>query len=390
MVERFAKKAILTDLRTYPAVAIVGPRQVGKTTLALSLQAQIDKPTLYLDLESENDLAKLASAETFLADNMDMCVILDEIQIAPRLFPLLRSLIDRRREPARYILLGSASPAIIRDSSESLAGRVAFHELTPFLLPEVSPKYALREHWMRGGFPEAFLGEDFETSRRWLQNFVASFVERDLLQVLGHEVQPVLMHRFMRMLSHLHGQIVNVADLARSMDVSAQTVNKYLHLLEGAFFTIRIEPYFVNVGKRLIKSPKFYYRDSGLYHAIARFNSLDDLLGSPYAGASWEGYVIEQVRRVGGRDWEYYFYRTHQGAEIDLVLVTPREKLVAVEIKYSNAPTPSKGFHISTDDLKPDFKFVVTPESDTYTRSDGSKVCGLLNFLTVEMPALAT
>jgi len=228
------------------------------------------------------------------------------------------------------------------------------------------------------------------TARRWLQNFVASFVERDLLQVLGHDIQPVLMHRFMRMLSHLHGQILNVADLARAVDVSSQTVNKYLNLLEGAFFTFRLEPFFVNVGKRLIKSPKFYYRDSGFYHAIARVNSLDDLLGSPYAGASWEGYVIEQVRRVGGSDWEYYFYRTHQGAEIDLVLVTPRGKLVAVEIKYSNAPTPTKGFHISTEDLKPDFKFVVTPESDTYTRSDGSKVCGLFNFLTVEMPPLAS
>ncbi len=389
MIHRNATAQIMRDLLHFPVVAIIGPRQVGKTTLARSLETQIRKPLLYLDLESENDLRKLASAETFLADNIGKCVILDEIQIMPRLFPLLRSLVDRQREPARFILLGSASPAILRDSSESLAGRIAYHELTPFSLPEVSPLCTMREHWMRGGFPEAFLSTDYEAACRWLGHFTTTFVERDLSRVLGWEVQAPVMLRFIRMLAHLHGKILNISDLSNSLDTSKQTVNKYLRLLEGSFLAAQLEPYFVNIGKRLTKSPKFYFRDSGFFHALARFRSLDDLLGSPYVGASWEAYVIEQIRRTGGREWEYYYYRTQQGAEADLLLITPRDKIAVVEIKYSNAPAISKGFYISAADVKADFRFVITPESDAFNTAEGVRICGLLAFLTEEMVRMA-
>ena len=254
MIHRQATVQIVDDLLHFPVVAIIGPRQVGKTTLARSLESKINKQVLYLDLESENDLRKLDSAETFLADNLDKCVILDEIQILPRLFPLLRSLVDRKRDPARFILLGSASPAILRDSSESLARRIAYHELTPFSLTEVSPPYNLREHWMRGGFPEAFVSRDYDAARCWLGHFTTTFVERDLQHVLGWEVQTAVMQRFIRMLVHLHGKILNISDLSNSLDASKQTVNKYLNLLEGAFLTAKLEPYFVNIGKRLCKS----------------------------------------------------------------------------------------------------------------------------------------
>lgn len=389
MIQRAISAQIYNDLTHFPAIAIIGPRQVGKTTLAKSLQAQLEKPSIYLDLESENDLRKLESAETYLSNHLDKCVVIDEIQVKPQFFPLLRSLIDRQRTPARYILLGSASPAIIRDSSESLAGRVAYHELTPFGLHEISPPYDMREHWLRGGFPEAFLSKDYAAAKYWLDHFITAFVERDLRQVLGWDVQVPVMSRLLRMLAHVNGKILTIVDLANNLNVSVQTVNKYLFLLDGAFFTTRIEPYFVNIGKRLVKSPKFYFRDSGFFHALARITHFEDLLSSLYMGASWEAYVVEQVRRVGGNKWEYYFYRTQQGSEIDLILITPRGKIVALEIKYSNAPSISKGFYISCEDLKPDFRYVLTPESETYNTAEGIRICGLLSFLMVEMPQLA-
>jgi predicted AAA+ superfamily ATPase len=391
MIQRFEHQKILADLAFFPVVAIVGPRQAGKTTLAKSLQLPGSKPTLYLDLEWEADRAKLESdAGAYLLQHEDKCVIIDEVQILPQLLPMLRSLVDRNRVPARFVLLGSASPELLKISAESLAGRVAYHELTPFSLPEIWSEGTpvLRQHWYRGGFPDAFLAPDDELAKNWLLQFSTTFVERDLVQVIGKEANAANMLRFIRMLGHLQGQMLNISDLSNSMNLASQTISRYLDLLDGSFLTRRLEPFFANVGKRLTKSPKFYFRDSGFYHAVARLRDREDLYASPAVGASWEGYVIEQVYRVAGKRCEYFFYRTSAGAEVDLLLLTSRNERVCIEIKYSNVPAVSRGFFNSLADLKPEHAYVITPESEKYRRSEAVTVVGVSEFLTVELPRL--
>lgn len=388
MIYRTATQQILNDLSFFPVIAIVGPRQVGKTTLAKNLEIPNGKPLLYLDLEWEEDRAKLADAGTYLLQHADKCVIIDEIQIMPSLFPLLRSLVDRKREPARFILLGSASPELLRNSAESLAGRIAYHELSPFSLTEIWAPGVLRDHWFRGGFPDAFLAPNDTFASNWLQQFSTTFVERDLAQVLGKEVNRSNMLRFIRMLAHLQGQMLKITDLSNSMDIATQTVSKYLNLLQGAYLVRQLEPYFANTGKRLTKTPKFYFRDSGFYHSLARMKDREDLYAHPDVGASWEGYVIEQIYRVAGKNCEYYFYRTAVGAEVDLVLITPKNAKVCIEIKYSNAPNISKGFFNSIADLKPAYSYIITPEAEPYRRSDGIQITNIGYFLQEELPKL--
>lgn len=385
MIQRTITPQILKDIAFFPVVAIVGPRQAGKTTLAKSLRLPGGKQTLYLDLEWEEDRAKLADAGAYLLQHEDKCVIIDEVQMMPQLFPMLRSLVDRKREPARFILLGSASPELLKNSAESLAGRIAYHELPPFSLLEIWQPGILRQHWYRGGFPDAFLATDDEQAKNWLMQFTTTFVERDLAKVIGKEANATYMTRFVRMLGHLHGQMMNASELGNSLNLATQTVSRYLDLLEGAFLTRRLEPYFANLGKRLTKTPKFYYRDSGFYHAVARLRDREDLYSSPAIGASWEGYVIEQIYRVAGKRYEYFFYRTAGGAEVDLLLITPRNEKVCIEIKYANAPVISRGFYNSLEDLKPEHRYVIVPDAESYRRSDGVKVVSLEAFLREEV-----
>lgn len=387
MIERLLTPKLLDDLEFFPVVGIVGSRQVGKTTLAKRFANQLAKPTLYLDLELDTDLVRLQDAETFLKNYEDHCVILDEIQRMPGLFPLLRALIDRRRTPGRFIVLGSASPELIRGSAESLAGRIAYHELTPFSLPEIESVSTQSEHWLRGGFPEAFLAPRTDLAFRWLDQFVQTYLQRDL-RALGYEISDVTFGRLLAMLAHLHGGIANYSDMARSLGVSQPTVTRYLDLLEGSFLINRLPPYFKNLGKRLVKSPKLYVRDSGLLHQLARIRGHEALLGHPLVGASWEGYVIEQIRRSVGTDWQFYFYRTHLGAEADLVLVPPDGALVCLEIKFSNSPTISKGFYQSASDLEATRRYVVIPDGPRYPKTDGTLVVGLADFLKTELPTL--
>jgi uncharacterized protein len=389
MIQRHLLDRIKADLDFFPVVAIIGARQVGKTTLAKSLQGTLGKDLIYLDLESDADLSKMEDAETYLLTHIDRSVVIDEVQRMPRLFPLLRSVIDRNRVPGRFILLGSATPELLKDSSESLAGRIVFHELSPLTLTEVTASgHSLQDHWFRGGFPEALLAPSEQLSIRWLDNFLKTFIERDIRKVIGYDIDPVMLTRFVRMLGHLHGQIINAADLSRSLDISVQSVNKYLFLLRNSFITQQLEPYYRNIGKRLTKSAKFYFRDSGLHHALVRFNDKEALYSSHLLGASWEGYVIEQIRRCGGDSMNYFFYRTQNGAKIDLLIELPSGKFAALEIKYSNAPTIQKGFFVSCEDLKPDYKFVITPGSDNYTRTDGIEIISLMAFLRERMPVL--
>ncbi|WP_421825686.1 ATP-binding protein [Larkinella sp.] len=387
MIYRQLTHRITQDLSFFPTLGLIGPRQVGKTTLAKSLEGKLNKPILYLDLELSTDQQKLTDAETYLKQHFDKCVVLDEIQRMPDLFPLLRALIDQKREPARYLLLGSASPELIRNSSESLAGRISYLELMPFSWPEVQSVSTLEMHWLKGGFPDAFTAPNLIFTFRWLANFVQTYLERDL-RLLGYEISGSTLNKLLSMLAYVHSNVLNMSDLSRSLGVSQPTVNRYLDLLEGSFIIHRLPPYFSNVSKRLVKAPKLYVRDSGLLHQLAQVTNSEVLLGHPIVGASWEGYVIEQIRRTLQTGWEFYYYRTHAGAEIDLLLVAPNGKKVAIEIKFSNAPVVSKGFYVSIDDIKPDHVFVIIPSGESYPKSDGIWICNLTDFLVNRLPEI--
>ncbi len=390
IIERQITNQIFKNLTYFPVVGIVGPRQVGKTTLAKVIQKGIELPSLHLDLELNEDLYKLDNPQAYLQMHAEKCIIIDEIQRLPSIFPLLRALIDQNRRPARFIILGSASPEMVRHSSESLAGRIAYSELTPFSLLEVnSVGIEQSKHWFLGGFPDALLAPNEEFARIWIQNFIFTFMEKDI-RLLGYDINIPTMDRLLKMLSHLHSTMLNVSDVSRSMGISMPTINKYLDLLEGGFLIRRLQPYFVNFGKRLVKTPKIYIRDSGILHALANITSHEALFGNPLIGASWEGYVIEQIYRcVEYRSWSFYYYRTQVGAEVDLILISPSGKMACIEIKNTNNPVLSKGYYSSVEDLKPQFQYVITPSSETFVNSVGVTVCSLIYFLQFEISRIA-
>ena len=390
IIERQITKQVLKNLTYFPVVGIVGPRQVGKTTLAKILQQNLNTPSLHLDLELQEDLYKLDNPQAYLQMNAEKCIIIDEIQRLPSIFPLLRALIDQDRRPARFIILGSASPEMVRHSSESLAGRIAYSELTPFSLLEAqSGGFNQSQHWFLGGFPNALMAPDNDFAKTWLQNFIYTFMEKDI-RLLGYDINIPTMDRLLKMLSHLHSSMLNVSDLSRSIGISVPTINKYLDLLEGGFLVRRLQPYFANIGKRLIKTPKIYLRDTGILHSLANISSFDALFGNPLIGASWEGYVIEQIYRcLEYRTWNFYYYRTQVGAEVDLVLISPSGKMTCIEIKSSNNPALSKGFYQSVADLKPHFQYIITPSSEKLINTEGVTICSLLHFLNVELMIIA-
>ena len=385
MLTRTITDQLLKSLTFFPAAGLVGPRQVGKTTLAKQLQQLLNKPTVYIDLELDSDRFRLSRAEWFLEQHLDKCVIIDEVQRMPELFPLLRALIDRKREPARFVLLGSASPDFLRQSSESLAGRIAYFELTPFTINEVRTRMPMSEHWLRGGFPDACLAPDLSFTWDWHRQFIQSFIERDL-SILGIEVNPVLFDRMLRMLGHVHAGQQNISELSNSLAISAPTVARYLDVLEGSFLITRLQPWFVNIGKRLTKSPKIFIRDSGLLHYLLHVPDFEQLQVNPRIGASWEGYVIEEIRRALAGRGQLFYYRTQGGAEVDLLIKTPSGRTICLEIKYDVNPTPSRGFYQSLEDLKPDAQFVVVPKGEAWFYNNDLKIIGLLEFLEQELP----
>lgn len=387
MIERRLTKILLRDLQWSPILGLVGPRQAGKTTLVRHLQTLIEKPSLYLDLELASDFQKLDDAEHYLAGHEEKCVIIDEVQLRPELFPLLRALTDQRREPARFILLGSASPHVVKQVTETLAGRIAYHELAPFSYSEINHLFTMEDHWFRGGFPGSLLANEQFITRKWLDDFIETFVQRDLTR-LGFQVPITLIRRMISMVAHLHGSLLNLSALGKSLGVTHPTVNKYLELLEGSFLVWRLPSYFTNLRKRLVKAPKIYLRDSGMLHHLLRIADIEQLKGHPSIGASWEGYVIEQIIREAPEFTEFYFYRTKSGAEVDLLLLSPAGRMACLEIKYSTSPSISKGFFVSLEDLKPHYRFVITPAGEAYSRSDGIKICPLDHFLKEELKSL--
>ncbi len=388
MIQRLLRSKIIRDLAWSPVVGIVGPRQTGKTTLAKSLYKDIIKPVLYLDLELQEDAYKLNDAQSYLSSHAEKCVIMDEIQTMPGLFPLLRALIDQQREPARFILLGSAAPQIVKLNTETLAGRISYHELPPFSYSEIKDRFSVEFHWMRGGFPNVIMAPQTFMARKWMDDFTDTFIHRDLAR-LGFSVPAPLLRNMLSMLAHVHGNLLNTSSIANSLGVSAPTVSRYLELLEGSFLIRRLPPYFSNFGKRLVKSPKLYVRDSGLLHFLLRIFDMESLYGHPSAGSSWEGYVIEQIIREAPEFSEFYFYRTQNGAEIDLLMITPSARKVCIEIKFSVSPTISRGFFTAVEDLQPEFKYVIIPRGELLVRSDGLRICPFSDFLKTELPGLS-
>jgi predicted AAA+ superfamily ATPase len=363
MIRRLLENHLLDQISYFPAVVLVGPRQVGKTTLVKTVQKQLDRLSVYLDLELPSQRDRLIpDPELYLGSRYEQTVILDEIQQLPDLFPLLRGLIDQHRIAGRFILLGSASPNLLRNTSESLAGRVIYLEMHPLLLEEVTPSDTYHRHWLRGGFPEAYLAPSAKRFRDWFESFVATYLQHDLPQ-LGLSASPDVVRRLLTMLASQQGGLLNYSTIAGSLGLAVTTVQRYIDFLEQAFLIRRLEPYFVNVGKRLTKSPKAYVRDSGMVHHLLRLYDEDALVSHPVAGGSWEGYVIQQIMAVLATDTRAFFYRTQQGSELDVVLEQGGQVVLAIEIKLSNQPTLSKGNTVALQDLGNPPLLVVTPSA---------------------------
>jgi uncharacterized protein len=364
MIRRALQAQVERALTRHPVVGLLGPRQVGKTTLAKEVAAHARRGVVHLDLERPSDLARLADPELYLERHVEDLVVIDEVQRRPDLFPVLRALVDAGRKPGRFLVLGSASPELLRQASESLAGRVRYLELGPLTLDEVGrSRENLDRLWLRGGFPESFLAESDEASLEWRQAFAATFLERDLAS-LAPGLPSERVRRFWQMLAHRHGQLWNASDLARGLGVSPPTVASYADLLVGSFMVRRLEPYHANVGKRLVKSPKLFLRDSGILHALLGIGDHDDLLGHPVVGASWEGFLMEQVLALVPHD-DACFYRTAAGAEIDLIL-RARGRWHAYEMKHTVAPQPTKGFWTALADLEIEEARVLHAGADTW------------------------
>jgi len=377
MIERRIAAQLTERLDTTPAVALLGPRQVGKTTLARTIGDQ--RPSLYLDLESDADRARLADPELYLAGHEDKLVILDEVHRLPGLFQILRGLIDegrrKGRRAGRFLLLGSASLDLLHQSGESLAGRISYLEMGPINGLEV-PSEDLPSLWNRGGFPDSFLAPDDRLSQRWRQDFVRTYLERDV-PMLGPRIPAETLRRFWTMLAHHQSGLLNAAEFARALGVDGKTVAAYLDLLVDLLLVRRLEPWHANAGKRLVKSPRVYVRDSGLVHTLLGLASLEDVLGHPVAGASWEGFVIETMITAAPEGTQANFYRTAAGAEIDLLLTLPGGALWAIEVKRSLAPILERGFHQACADLNPQRQIVVYPGSESYPLREGIKVTPL-------------
>ncbi len=374
MFSRALLATATTELAHAPAVALLGPRQVGKTTLAFQIAE--GRPSTYLDLQSEADRSKLGAPEHYLSAQGDKLVILDEIQRVPALFPVLRGLIDRHRragrKSGRFLILGSASLDLLQQSGESLAGRIAYLELAPLTVAEVGPQRQ-EALWLRGGFPESLLATSDARSLRWREDFIRTYLERDV-PMLGPRIAAETLRRFWTMLAHHQGGLLNAASLARSLGVDGKTVASYLDLMVDLLLVRRLAPWHANAGKRLVKAPKVYVRDSGLIHALLGIADLERLLGHPVVGASWECFVIENLLNAAshsGKQVEASFYRSAAGAEIDLLLTWPGGRTWAIEVKRSLAPKLERGFHSACEDVMPERKFVVYPGAERYPLAEG-------------------
>lgn len=363
MIKRLLENLVKESLSQFPVVGIIGCRQVGKTTLAKAISEEL-KNAIYLDLELPSDIARLHDPELYLSQFSDKLIIIDEIQRMPELFQIIRALIDKNRTSKRFLILGSASPQLIKKASETLAGRIIYHELNPLNVEEVGFEHIWRL-WLRGGLPLSFLSANDSESLKWREAFIRTYLERDIPQ-LGIRIPSTNLRRFWTMISHLHGQLWNASQVAKSLGLSAPTVRNYLDILTDTFVVRQLLPFHINIKKRLTKSQKVYIRDSGLLHALLRIESFDDLQGHPVVGRSWEGFIIEQISSLLPENTPIYFYRTSAGAEIDLVIFDKKNRPIGIEIKYSLAPKLDKGFSVAFEDLSCKKGFVIYPGEEYY------------------------
>lgn len=370
MIRRHLEDVIRGALLRSASVALIGPRQVGKTTIALDISNL--SPAVYLDLEDRLDLAKVRDIRLYYESNNDKLLILDEVQRLPELFPEIRGIIDRERRKGNkiglFLFLGSASIDLLQQSGESLAGRITYLELYPINVLEYSNREPekINELWLRGGFPESLLAKSDGVSLEWRLDFIRTYVERDIPQLGQKRIPATTLERFWTMLAHNQGGVFNASQLARNFDISSVTINRYLDLMVDLLLVRRLMPWTYNTGKRLTKSPKVYVRDSGITHALLNIENFNNLLSNPIVGDSWEGFVIENILSLISSRVKFYYYRSPGGAEIDLILEFADGETWAIEIKKGSVPKLSKGFYIACDDLKPDKKFVVYSGNDTF------------------------
>ena len=348
--------------------------------MAKSFAKTLEKDSLYLDLELPSDVQKLAEPELFLRTNQAKCIIVDEVQLKPDLFPLIRALVDEDRIPLRFILLGSATPDIIRDSSESLAGRISYLHLQPFSRVE-TPEIALSRHHFFGGFPLSILAKSDKQAIRWLDDFINTYITRDL-PILGMPASPQTTRRLWEMLAWQNGNLLNSSSIGNSLGISNHTVNTYMDFLEGAFMLHRIKAYAVNLKKRIVKAPKIYLTDTGLLHRLLRLDSFDALFGSPMLGASWEAFVLNQIMAVKPDNMDIFFYRTHAGTEVDIVLTKALKPVSSIEVKFTSTPKVTKGFLNGIDDLETKKNFIIIPIDDEYPLRENISAIGLDRFLS--------
>lgn len=383
MYTRNTLKAVLSALNVQAAAVLLGPRQVGKTTLALEIAAQ--RPSVYLDLEREGDRQILTEPDLYLDEQTGKLVILDEVQQLPGLFQTLRGQIDRRRrEGARtgqFLLLGSASNVLLQQSAESLAGRVRYIEMPPLQLTEVGADH-LTQLWLRGGFPDSFQADNDRDSLDWREDFLRTYLERDI-PALGPRVPATTLRRFWTMLAHAQGGLLNAAALAEGLGVSGQTIGRYLDLLVDLMLVRRLPPWHRNVGKRLVKSPKVFVRDSGLVHALLGLGTLESLLAHPVVGGSWEGFCLESLIAAAPPGTEAAFYRTAAGAELDLVLTLPGGAVWAIEIKRTTTPKVSRGFHIGAEDIGATRRLLIYAGTQEVPLAEGLRALPLASALAL-------
>jgi len=371
-------------LEKFPCVILLGLRQVGKTTISKSLFVSDVK---YLDLEKPKDKYLLeAGVSEYLENFSKSVVIIDEVQLLPSIFSELRPIIDSNKKKGRFILLGSANPTLVRGVSESLTGRAAYIDILPLSIEEVGVEN-YQKRWLRGGLPIAYTAETNFDAFEWLSEYLRSYIDRDFLTLFGIQINVNIVRRMLKIVASINGSTLNTSDLSRSLGVSNSTTNNYLDLLEGGYFIFRLQPYFPNITKRVVKSPKLYISDEGILHSLANINTYESLLDHVLVGASWEGFVINQIRSKVGNKVELYFYRTQVGAEIDLLIVRDNTPHIAIEIKNSNTPSISKGFYLACEDVGVEHKYIITKSEGGFTLKN-AKVRGLVDFLTKELDNL--
>ncbi len=383
MIERWITKKLVKTINTVPVVALLGARQIGKTSLA-KIIAKTQK-SIYLDLESPEDLLKLTDPISFFTTHNDKFIILDEIQRAPELFNILRGIVDKNREKGKktnqFLLLGSASMDLLRQSSESLAGRISYIEMSGFNILELKEKeYDFKKLWVRGGFPDSYLASNDDNAMDWLENLIRTYIERDVPQ-MGFRVPAARLRRLWTMLAHLQGENINYSKIAANLEVDRKTVNHYIDILVDLLLVRKLKPWHENIKKRLIKAPRYYIRDTGIQHRLLGIDNHNALLSNPILGKSWEGFVVENIHSVLPRRSETYFYRTSSGAEIDLVIKFSSSEIWAVEIKHGVSPKISKYYHQTCQDIKANKKYVIYGGNDEFSIGNGVTMISLEKFL---------